>query len=41
VGRSGVPTYIIYPAVKGDADVLPELLTKDIVLNALKKDVKR
>jgi thiol:disulfide interchange protein/DsbC/DsbD-like thiol-disulfide interchange protein len=41
VGRSGVPTYVIYPAVKGDADVLPELLTKDIVLNALKKDVKR
>jgi thiol:disulfide interchange protein DsbD len=36
VGRSGVPTYVIYPA-KGEADVLPELLTKDVVLNALKK----
>jgi thiol:disulfide interchange protein DsbD len=41
VGRSGVPTYVIYPPVKGEANVLPELLTKDIVLNALKKDVKR
>lgn len=40
VGRSGVPTYVIYPAQKGNADVLPELLTKDIVLNALKKDTK-
>lgn len=38
VGRSGVPTYVIYPAGKGPADVLPELLTKDIVLTALKKD---
>jgi len=38
VGRSGVPTYVIYPAGTGAADVLPELLTKDIVLNALKKD---
>ncbi|QNI38071.1 protein-disulfide reductase DsbD family protein [Edaphobacter albus] len=38
VGRSGVPTYVIYPVGKGAADVLPELLTKDIVLTALKKD---
>ncbi len=39
VGRSGVPTYVIYPAdPKAQADVLPELLTKDIVLSALKKD---
>ncbi len=38
VGRSGVPTYVIYPVGKGAADVLPELLTKDIVLNALKND---
>jgi thiol:disulfide interchange protein DsbD len=41
VGRSGVPTYVIYPDSPGQADVLPELLTKDIVLNALKKDTKR
>jgi thiol:disulfide interchange protein len=40
VGRSGVPTYVIYPAGKGEADVLPELLTKDIVLTALRKDTK-
>ena len=41
VGRSGVPTYVIYPAdPKAQADVLPELLTKDIVLTALKKDTK-
>jgi thiol:disulfide interchange protein len=41
VGRSGVPTYVIYPASKDDApDVLPELLTRDIVLSAIKKDAK-
>lgn len=40
VGRSGVPTYVIYPAGKSAPDVLPELLTKDIVLNALKKDTR-
>ncbi len=41
VGRSGVPTYVLYPAEKGTkADVLPELLTKPIVLGALKKDLK-
>jgi thiol:disulfide interchange protein DsbD len=39
VNRSGVPTYVIYPASPtAPADVLPELLTKDIVLTALKKD---
>ncbi|MBB5328207.1 protein-disulfide reductase DsbD family protein [Tunturiibacter gelidoferens] len=42
VNRSGVPTYVIYPAIKNSsADVLPELLTKDIVLTALEKDVKQ
>ncbi len=40
INRSGVPTYVIYPASKdADADVLPELLTKQIVLDALKKDL--
>jgi len=40
VNRSGVPTYVIYPASpNAPADVLPELLTKDIVLTALKKDI--
>jgi thiol:disulfide interchange protein DsbD len=39
VDRSGVPTYVIYPpGANSNADVLPELLTKDIVLKALDKD---
>ena len=41
VGRSGVPTYVIYPGhANSPAYVLPELLTKDIVLNALTKNLK-
>ncbi len=41
VGRSGVPTYVLYPAASGaKADVLPELLTKPIVLDALKTELK-
>ncbi len=40
VGRSGVPTYVLYPAAaSGQADVLPELLTKPVVLDALKRDL--
>ena len=35
LGRSGVPTYVIYPAGKDAApDVLPEVLTKDLVLSS-------
>ncbi len=42
VNRSGVPTYVIYPATKNSsADVLPELLTKNIVLTALEKDTNK
>ena len=42
INRSGVPTYVIYPApVNSTPDVLPELLTKDIVLTALEKDTKK
>ena len=41
VGRSGVPTYVIYPGTSGAApDVLPELLTKSAVLDAIQKDSK-
>ncbi|MDE1175440.1 MAG: thioredoxin family protein [Edaphobacter sp.] len=40
VGRSGVPTYVIYPMGSKPADVLPELLTKAVVLTALKKDTQ-
>jgi thiol:disulfide interchange protein/DsbC/DsbD-like thiol-disulfide interchange protein len=42
LGRSGVPTYVIYPAGKNsNPDVLPELLTKNLVLNAIEKDAKQ
>jgi thiol:disulfide interchange protein DsbD len=42
INRSGVPTYVIYPApVNSAPDVLPELLTKDIVLAALEKNTKQ
>jgi thiol:disulfide interchange protein DsbD len=41
VGRAGVPTYVLYPAAPGSAaDVLPELLTKDLVLNAIERDTR-
>ncbi|WP_275943220.1 thioredoxin family protein [Granulicella sp. 5B5] len=41
VGRSGVPTYVIYPPGKvSNPDVLPELLTKSIVMTAVEKDAK-
>ena len=41
VNRSGVPTYVIYPGAAGSgADVLPELLTKDLVLTAIERDTK-
>ena len=39
--RSGVPTYVLYPPGKtSNPDVLPELLTKDLVLKAIKRDAK-
>jgi thiol:disulfide interchange protein len=41
LGRAGVPTYVLYPAAAGSAaDVLPELLTKDLVLKAIERDTK-
>ncbi len=41
VGRSGVPTYVLYPAGSGaKADVLPELLTRSLVLDAIARDTK-
>ena len=41
LNRSGVPTYVIYPNGPTSApDVLPELLTKSIVLDALTRDTK-
>lgn len=39
VNRAGVPTYVVYPGATGArADVLPELLTKDLVLKAIERD---
>jgi thiol:disulfide interchange protein len=41
LGRSGVPTYVIYPPGNvSNPDVLPELLTKDLVLKQIEKDAK-
>ena len=36
-GRSGVPLYLLYKQGADHADVLPQLLTKGIVLDALGK----
>ncbi|MFB6248682.1 MAG: protein-disulfide reductase DsbD family protein [Salinibacter sp.] len=36
-GRSGVPVYVLYPGDGSGPTLLPEVLTQDIVLNALDK----
>lgn len=41
LGRSGVPTYVLYPAASGEPDVLPEVLTKNLVLDAIKRDTAK
>jgi thiol:disulfide interchange protein DsbD len=41
LGRSGVPTYVLYPGgAKSTPDVLPELLTKSLVLDAIQRAAK-
>jgi len=41
-GRSGVPLYLLYPAGRGSPEILPQLLTEGLVLNALSRiDKKR
>ena len=41
LGRAGVPTYVVYPANAGSVpDVLPELLSKGVVLAAIERDAK-
>jgi thiol:disulfide interchange protein DsbD len=41
VGRATVPTYVMYPAAAGRAaDVLPEVLTKNLVLAAIQRAAK-
>ena len=36
-GRSGVPLYLVYPAGPGEPEVLPQLLTEGMVLEALNR----
>jgi thiol:disulfide interchange protein DsbD len=36
-GRAGVPFYVFYPANHAEPITLPELLTQQIVLDALSK----
>jgi thiol:disulfide interchange protein len=41
LGRATVPTYVLYPAAAGSApDLLPEVLTKNLVLAAIQRDTK-
>ena len=37
LGRAGVPVYVVYPANGAPPEVLPEILTESVVLEALKK----
>jgi len=37
LGRVGVPVYLIYPADGGEPELLPELLTRESVLDALRR----
>jgi thiol:disulfide interchange protein len=38
VGRSGVPTYVVFSAHEnGGTHVLPELLTRNVVLDAIRQ----
>ncbi|QUD85998.1 protein-disulfide reductase DsbD family protein [Phenylobacterium montanum] len=36
-GRAGVPLYLVYPAKGGEPQVLPQILTEDLVLSAVDK----
>ena len=36
-GRAGVPLYLMYPAKGGEAEVLPQLLTESMVVDAARK----
>ncbi|HEY6529487.1 MAG TPA: protein-disulfide reductase DsbD [Cellvibrionaceae bacterium] len=36
--RSGVPLYVVYPAGTGKAELLPQVLTKEIVIEALERN---
>ncbi|MES1203673.1 MAG: hypothetical protein ABUS57_19725, partial [Pseudomonadota bacterium] len=36
-GRAGVPLYLFYPAKGGEPEVLPQLLTPGMVVDAVKR----
>ena len=38
-GRSGVPLYLVYPAGPGKPEVLPQLLTEGLVLQAIERSL--
>jgi thiol:disulfide interchange protein DsbD len=38
-GRSGVPLYLVYPAGPGQPEVLPQLLTEGLVLQAIERSL--
>jgi thiol:disulfide interchange protein DsbD len=38
-GRSGVPLYLLYPAGPGQPEVLPQLLTEGLVLQAIARSI--
>jgi thiol:disulfide interchange protein len=37
--RSGVPLYLLYPRGQGDAQILPQILTESMVIDALNKAI--
>jgi len=37
LGRAGVPVYVVYPDDGGEPEILPEILTSNIVLEALER----
>lgn len=39
-GRAGVPLYLVYPAGGGEPEILPQLLTPDMVARAVEKAAK-
>ncbi len=40
-GRAGLPLYIVYPAAGGQPQILPQILTPAIVIDALERAVKK
>jgi len=38
--RSGVPLYLLYPRGQGEAEILPQILTESMVIDALNQAAK-